>query len=90
MFRAGPNFLSQSQNLTAFSAGTKTNFTECKSSFCLAKNVCDWLKKFGPAEKHFGTCKRTRHESTFFKDHPEINIMTEVIIITAASNSNVS
>ena len=29
-------------------------------------------------------------ESTFFTDHPEINIMTEVIIITAASNSNVS
>ena len=24
-----------------FCAGTKTNFTECKSSFCLAQNVCD-------------------------------------------------
>ena len=25
-----------------FCAGTKTNFTECKSSFGLAQNVCDW------------------------------------------------
>ena len=25
-----------------FCAGTKTNFTECKSYFCLAQNVCDW------------------------------------------------
>ena len=24
-----------------FCAGTKRNFTECKSSFCLAQNVCD-------------------------------------------------
>ena len=37
---AGPNFLSQPKNLTAFSAssknfcaGTKTNFTECKHLF---------------------------------------------------------
>ena len=37
MFCAGPNFLSQPQNLTAFNTGTKTNFTECKSSFCLRK-----------------------------------------------------
>ena len=48
MFCAGLNFMSQPKNLTAFSAcsknfdaGTKTNFTECKSSFCLAKNVHD-------------------------------------------------
>ena len=54
-----------------FCAGTKNNFTECKSSFCLAQNVCDChniLKKNGLAQKiwtstkHFGTCKRTRHQ----------------------------
>ena len=48
MFCAGPNFLSQSQNLIAFSAGTKINFTECKSSFCLA-TICK--KKIGLAQK---------------------------------------
>ena len=49
IFYADPNFLSQPKNLTAFSASSKTfvpaqktNFTECKSSFCLAQNVCDW------------------------------------------------
>ena len=48
MFCASPNTLSQPKNLTAFSillenfcAGTKTNFTECKSSFCLSQNICD-------------------------------------------------
>ena len=48
MFCAGSNFLRQPKNLTVFSAsskpfcaGTKTNFTECKSSFCLSQNVCD-------------------------------------------------
>jgi hypothetical protein len=41
-------FLSQPKNLAAFSASSKTfvlaqknNFTEFKSSFCLAQNVCD-------------------------------------------------
>ena len=41
MFCAGPNFLSQHKNLTAFSSSSKT---------------------FVPAQKHFGTCKRTRHK----------------------------
>ena len=47
MFCAGPNFLTQPKNLTEFSAssktfaGTKTNFTECESSFCQTQNVCD-------------------------------------------------
>ena len=27
-----------------FCVGTKTNFTECKSSFCLAQNSCNWHK----------------------------------------------
>ena len=44
MFFAGPNFLSQSKNLIAFSAssktaGTKTKFAEWKSSFGVALNV---------------------------------------------------
>ena len=34
---AGLDILSQSKN---FCACTKTNFTECKSSFCLAQNAC--------------------------------------------------
>ena len=49
MFCAGPNVLSHSKNLVAFSASSKTfvpaqkknNFTECKSSFGLAQIVCD-------------------------------------------------
>ena len=54
-------------------AGTKTNFTECKSSFCLAQNVCDCsickqifglAQKIWTSPKHFGTCKRTRHKIT--------------------------
>merc|ERR1712051_470882 len=51
-----------------FCAGTKTNFTECKSSFCLAQNVCDWHNMhihFWSDTKNldwhetFLTCKRT-------------------------------
>ena len=48
MFCTGPYFLSQPKDLTAFSASSKTfvlaqknNFTECKSSVCLAQNICD-------------------------------------------------
>ena len=39
---------------TNFSAGTKTNFTECKSSFFLVQNVCDchnMSKKFWSGTK---------------------------------------
>jgi hypothetical protein len=48
MFFAGPNFLSQSKNLIAFSAssktaGTKTKFAEWKSSFGVALNVFQFL-----------------------------------------------
>ena len=49
MFFSGLNVLSHSKNLIAFSASSKTfepaqknNFTECKSSFGLAQNVCGW------------------------------------------------
>ena len=48
IFCAGLNFLSQPKYFTAFSASSKAfvpaqknYFTECKSSFCLAQNVCD-------------------------------------------------
>ena len=48
MFCAGPAFLSQPKNLTAFSASSKTFVLAQKQillnayqSFCLAKNVCD-------------------------------------------------
>ena len=72
MFCAGPKILSQPKDLTAFCAGTKINFTECKSYFCLAQNICNcqnmYLNNFfGLAQKswtspkHFGTCKRTGH-----------------------------
>jgi hypothetical protein len=49
MFCAGPNFLSQPKNLTAFSASSKTFVPAQKPIllnanhfFCLAQNVCDW------------------------------------------------
>jgi hypothetical protein len=47
-FCAGQIFLSQPKGtktlslLKNFCAGTKINFTECKSSFCLAQKFCDW------------------------------------------------
>ena len=44
-FCAGLKFLSQTKNLTAsskiFVPAQKNNFTECKSSYCLAQNICD-------------------------------------------------
>ena len=56
--------------LQNFCAGTKNNFTECKSSLCLAHmfvTAAIYKYFFGLAQtiwtspKHFGTCKRTRH-----------------------------
>ena len=50
MFCAGPNILCQPKNLTAFSASSKTNFTECNHLFVqhkmfgLAQNI------LGPVE----------------------------------------
>ena len=46
-----------------FCAGTKTDFTECKSSFCLrqyANKFLVWRKKLA-IPQHIGTCKWTRH-----------------------------
>ena len=52
IFCAGPNFLSHPKHLTAFNAfkknvyaSTKNNFTECKSFYCQAQNVCDCHNK---------------------------------------------
>ena len=49
---------------------SKKFFTECKSSFCLAKNDCDWHNmqidfgsKIWTGTKLFATCKRTRQIS---------------------------
>ena len=51
MFCAGPNFLSQSKTLIAFSASLFKNFcagtkTEWKLSFGVAQNVWEWTKLY--------------------------------------------
>jgi hypothetical protein len=38
--------LSQSKNLIAFSASSKTKFVEWKSFFGVAQNVWDWQKMY--------------------------------------------
>jgi hypothetical protein len=77
MFCVGPNFLSQPQNLTAFSASSKTFVPAQKPILLNANHLFVWHKMFVTATickyifglaqkiwtspKHFGTCKRTRH-----------------------------
>ena len=77
MFCAGPNFLSQPKNLTAFSASSKTFVSAQKPILLNANHLFVWHKIFvagticklifGPTQKtwtgtkHFATCKRTRH-----------------------------
>ena len=79
MFCAGPNFLSQPKNLTAFSASSKTFVPAQKPIFLNANHFFVWHKisvtdtickyifgltqKMWNVTKHFGTCKRTRHRS---------------------------
>ena len=79
MFCAGPNFLSQPKNLTAFSASSKTFVPAQKPILLNANHLFVWHKMFvtgtkwseifGLAQKiwtgikHFGTCKRTRHKN---------------------------
>ena len=81
MFCAGPNCLSQPKKLTAFSASSKTFVPAQKSILLNANHLFVWHKMFvtatickqifGPAQKiwtspkHFGTCKRTRHQCLF-------------------------
>ena len=78
MFCAGPNFLSQPKNLTAFSASSKTFVPSQKPILLNANHLLVWHKMFvtgtickqifGPTQKiwtstkHFGTCKRTRQK----------------------------
>ena len=77
MFCAGPNFLSQPKNLTAFSASSKT-FGPAQKPILLnsnhlfvwhnmfvtattCKKIVGLAQKIWTSTKHFGTCKRTRH-----------------------------
>ena len=80
MFCAGSNFLSQPKNLTAFSASSIPFVPAQKPILLNANHLFVWhkmfvttticKKKFGLAQKiwtstkHFGICKRTRHEMT--------------------------
>ena len=62
MFCAGPNFLSQPQNLNAFSASSKTFVLAQKPILLNANhqyvNKClVWHKKFGPAKNILGPVK---------------------------------
>ena len=67
MFCASSNFLSQPKKFDCiqclfknFFAGTKTNFNECKSSFCLAQYLIKflvWHRQFGPAQNILGPVK---------------------------------
>ena len=75
MLCAGPNFLSQSKNLIAFSASSKTFVPPQKPILLNANHLLFWHKMFvtgtmckkifGTTQniwtrtKHFGTCKRT-------------------------------
>ena len=60
MFSAGPNFLSQHKNLTAFSASYKP-FVPAQKPIILNANCL--AQKIWTSPKHFGTCKRTRQKS---------------------------
>ena len=77
MFCAGPNFLSQPKNLTAFSASSKTFVPAHQPILLNANHLFLWHKifvtgticKFGPVlTKHFVTSKRTRHNFTIGLD----------------------
>ena len=77
MFYAGPIFLKQPKNLTAFSASSKTFVSAQKTISLNANHLSVWHKMFvtdtickemigmaqktGTIPKHFGTWKRTRH-----------------------------
>ena len=57
MFCAGPNFLSQPKNLTAFSASSKTFVLAQKPILLNAYHIFVWHKKFGPAQNILGPLK---------------------------------
>ena len=57
MYCAGPNFLSQPKNLTAFSASSKTFGPVQKTILLNANHLFVWHKKFGPAQNILGPVK---------------------------------
>ena len=57
MFCAGPNYLSQPKNLTAFSASSKTFVLAQKLILLNANHFFVWHKKFGPAQNILGPVK---------------------------------
>ena len=57
-FCAGPNFLSQPKNLTAFSASSSKPFVQAQKPILLnANHIFVWHKKFGPAQNVLGPVK---------------------------------
>ena len=57
MFCAGPNVLSQSKNLIAFSASSKTCVLAQKQHSLNANHHFVWHKTFGPAQNILGPVK---------------------------------
>jgi hypothetical protein len=63
MFCAGPNFLSQPKNLTAFSASSKTNanhlfvWHKMFITATITHKFLVWHKTFGPAQNVLGPVK---------------------------------
>ena len=57
MFYAGPNVLSQSKDLIAFSASSKTFVPAQKPILLNANNLFVWHKNFGPAPNILGPVK---------------------------------
>ena len=66
-FWHGTKILNQPKNWTALSAPSKTFVAAQKIIILSANHVFVWHKKFGPAQKNFGTGKRTRHKSFSIK-----------------------
>ena len=68
------NVLSQPNNLTAFSAFSKSFVPAQKlillNSNHLSATICKWFfvqaQKIWTSPKHFGTCKRTRQKSLIY------------------------
>ena len=68
MICANPNFLSQSKNLTAFSASSKTFVPAQKPNLLNGNHLLVWHKMFGTGTKcipkYFEACRRTSHLCT--------------------------
>ena len=60
MFCAGPNFLSHSKNLIAFSASSKTFVPAQKIIFLNGNHLLVWHKMFGTGTKPFGWHKTSK------------------------------